>query len=618
MCGVAGIFSYNHKAPAVNRRELEEMRDYMHHRGPDGSGEWFSQNFRVGLAHRRLSIIDLDDRSTQPMVSSDGRYVISFNGEIYNYRKIREHLELKGFNFRTTSDTEVILNLFADRGAAMVQDLRGMFAIIIWDNHENKLFLARDPYGIKPLYFSDDGSTLRVASQVKALIAGGNISREKDPAGLVGFYLFGSIPEPFTLYKNVRSVPASSYMSIDSAGLSEPVIYFSIPEILRDSVHGTVSLTDIEHSQDIREYLMDSVKHHMVADVPVGAFLSAGIDSSALIGLMAEISGNREMPITAITLGFDEFIGSSKDEVPIAKEIAKVYNAKHIIRRIDKLEFEDDLPKFLDAMDQPTIDGLNTWFVSKSAKEQGLKVSISGLGGDELFGGYSSFKEIPRWNNYLKGVSKIPWIGDLALRLGGYPYINKFNIHPKFWGLLKYGGSYSGAYFLKRGLFMPWELSDVLDREIVIAGLEALEPLLMIEREVTPDPGADFQRIASMESCLYMRNQLLRDTDWASMAHSLEIRVPLVDSQLLTKISPLIAKLDQDHIKKMFGLTPMPPLPSNVLNRKKTGFMTPIDNWAVGVTDTNAEIRNSVNSRQPWAREWARTVINYQTSGDFL
>ena len=242
MCGVAGIFSYKDNAPAVDPHELRLIRDHMRKRGPDGKGEWYSSENRVGLAHRRLSIIDLDERAMQPMVSKDGRYVISFNGEIYNYRELRRKLEKKGFHFRTTSDTEVILNLFADRGVAMLQDLRGMFAIALWDNYENKLLLARDPYGIKPLFYSDDGSTLRVASQVKALLAGGNISRKQEPAGLVGFYLFGSVPEPFTLYESIRAVPASSYMYVTAKGPSEPMAYFSIPETLSHAEHLTEKL----------------------------------------------------------------------------------------------------------------------------------------------------------------------------------------------------------------------------------------------------------------------------------------------------------------------------------------------------------------------------------------
>lgn len=618
MCGVAGIFSYKDNAPAVDPKELRLIRDHMRKRGPDGKGEWYSSENRVGLAHRRLSIIDLDERAMQPMVSKDGRYVISFNGEIYNYRELRRKLEKKGCHFRTTSDTEVILNLFADRGVAMLQDLRGMFAIALWDNYENKLLLARDPYGIKPLFYSDDGLTLRVASQVKALLAGGNISRKQEPAGLVGFYLFGSVPEPFTLYESIRAVPASSYMYVTATGPSEPVAYFSIPETLSHAAHLTEKLKYEDLQQVFREHLLDSVEHHMEADVAVGAFLSAGIDSSALVGLMSEISGKRGAPITTITLGFDEFKGSQDDEAPLAEEIAKEYGTNHVIRRVSELEFQEDLPKFMEAMDQPSIDGLNTWFVSKAAREQGLKVAVSGLGGDELFGGYPSFKEIPRYVRYFSLPSKIPGLGDMATIVGSSSWSRNAKINPKFWGLLKYGGTYPGAYLLKRGLFMPWELPNVLDHEVIKAGLEMLKPILMIEKEISPDPGKAFQRVASMESCLYMRNQLLRDSDWASMAHSLEIRVPLVDAELLNKFAPLMTDIKDDQCKKMFGLSPIPPLSDIALKRKKTGFKTPIEKWMKNMHIGDRGDEDIGTKYSPWARKWAQTVINYQTSGDFL
>ena len=613
MCGVAGIFSYDNSSPAVDTNELKMIRDHMLSRGPDGKGEWYSSAHRVGLAHRRLSIIDLDERAAQPMISKDGRYAISFNGEIYNYQNLRRKLEQKGYHFRTSSDTEVVLHLFADRGVGMLQELRGMFAIALWDNYENRLLLARDPYGIKPLYYSDDGSTIRVASQVKALLAGGKVSRKIEPAGLVGFYLFGSVPEPFTLYESIRAVPASSYMYVTTSGPSKPVAYFSIAETLCDAAY----TSDNELQQLMRKHLLDSVAHHMEADVPVGAFLSAGIDSSALVGLMAELSGKTRAPITTITLGFDEFKGSLDDEAPLAAEISRVYGTNHVTRRISELEFQEDIPKFLEAMDQPSIDGLNTWFVSKAAREQGLKVVVSGLGGDELFGGYPSFKDIPRCVRYLSAPSKIPGLGDLATMIGSSSWAGKTKINPKYWGLMKYGGTYPGAYLLKRGLFMPWELSNILDKDVIQAGLETLKPLLMIEKEITPDPGAAFQRVALMEASLYMKNQLLRDSDWASMAHSLEIRVPLIDAELLRKFAPLIPQMNSDQCKKMFGMTPVPPLSDSVLNRKKTGFKTPVEKWMKNLNANNKGNMNSGKKNQPWAREWAQIVMNYHISGDF-
>ena len=228
MCGIAGIFAYRPTARAVDREELLRIRDHMTSRGPDGSGDWYSSDGRVGLGHRRLSIIDLSSRGAQPMQTADGRLVITFNGEIYNYQALRSKLEAKNYVFRSNSDTEVLLHLYSESGDEMLRELRGMFAFAIWDSLEKKLLLARDPYVIKPLYYANDGSTLRFASQVKALMAGGRISRDPDPAGWVGFYLFGSVPEPFTTYREVRAVPAGSFVRIDRGQLHEPLQYYSI------------------------------------------------------------------------------------------------------------------------------------------------------------------------------------------------------------------------------------------------------------------------------------------------------------------------------------------------------------------------------------------------------
>ncbi|MGB5736724.1 MAG: N-acetylglutaminylglutamine amidotransferase, partial [Thiohalocapsa sp.] len=218
MCGIAGIYAHHHGAPPTDRDELRRIRDHMRARGPDGKGEWFSDDGRVALGHRRLSIIDLSERGAQPMASANGKLQITFNGEIYNYRALRQQLEAKGRVFRSDSDTEVLLHLYAEKGEAMVHDLRGMFAFALWDADTQAMLLARDPYGIKPLYYAADGRTLRFASQVKALRAGGAISTESDPAGIVGFYLFGSVPEPYTLYRGICSLSAGSTLLIDQTG----------------------------------------------------------------------------------------------------------------------------------------------------------------------------------------------------------------------------------------------------------------------------------------------------------------------------------------------------------------------------------------------------------------
>ena len=496
MCGIAGIFAYRPTARAVDREELVRIRDHMTSRGPDGSGDWYSSDGRVGLGHRRLSIIDLSSRGAQPMQTADGRLVITFNGEIYNYQALRSKLEAKGYVFRSNSDTEVLLHLYAELGDEMLRELRGMFAFAIWDSLEKKLLLARDPYGIKPLYYANDGSTLRFASQVKALMAGGRISRDPDPAGWVGFYLFGSVPEPFTTYREVRAVPAGSFVRIDRGQLHEPVQYYSIARKYNQAQRNGVSAPTEETKAQVREALLDSVRHHLVADVPVGAFLSAGVDSHALVGLMRKVG---QQDIQTITLTFDEFRGSQSDEAPEATAVANFYGTRHTTRVVDENEFRADLPAIIEAMDQPTIDGVNTWFVSKAAREHGLKVAISGIGGDELFGGYPSFNDIPTSVRWMATPSSIPFLGQALRRALCRMHGEGWGVSPKLAGLVEFGGNYAGAYFLRRGLFMPWELPDVLDPEVAREGLKQLDPINHIARTLIPDPLLPFARVATLE-----------------------------------------------------------------------------------------------------------------------
>jgi asparagine synthase (glutamine-hydrolysing) len=361
MCGIAGIFAYRMSADSVDTAELRLMRDYMAARGPDGAGDWIAPDGRVGLGHRRLSIIDLSDHAAQPMQSSDGKLVVTFNGEIYNHAALRAELEAKGYAFRTHSDTEVLLQLYAAKGATMVDDLRGMFAFAIWDVEKAGLFLARDPYGVKPLYFTDDGSTLRFASQVKAIHAGGRILPDPDPAAWVGFYLFGSVPEPFTTCRQIRSLPAGTTLWVDIKGTRQARSYFQISKTFIAAEDNPIELPSLQLQERVRAALIDSVRHHMVADVPVGIFLSAGIDSAALLGLMRDTG---QSDIDAITLTYQEYRGTHNDEAPLAAMVAARYGSRHRIRVVTETEFRSDLPLIFEAMDQPTIDGLNTWFVA--------------------------------------------------------------------------------------------------------------------------------------------------------------------------------------------------------------------------------------------------------------
>ncbi len=602
MCGIAGIFAHRDAAPVVERAELRRIRDHMTARGPDGTGEWYAADGRLGLAHRRLAIIDLSERGAQPMASADGGLVVTFNGEIYNYRALRRELEARGQIFQSDSDTEVLLHLYAERGEAMVGALRGMFAFALWDARRRALLLARDPYGIKPLYYASDGRTLRFASQVKALRIGGAISSESDPAGEVGFYLFGSVPEPYTFYRDIRTLPAGCTLWVDEVGPGEPKPYCSIAREFGRAALEPARLDAEALQARVREALLDSVRHHVVADVPVGVFLSAGVDSGALLGLMRD-AGQTE--IQTVTLAFAEFRGQPDDEAPLAERVAARYDARHVTRVVEEAEFRADLPLILDAMDQPSIDGINTWFVSKAAREQGLKVAMSGLGGDELFGGYPSFRDIPRWVRWLGPPARVPGLGRALRRLGCSllaPYAPRLT--PKALSLLEYGGDYPGAYLLRRGLFMPWELPELLGAERAREGLRQLRPLRHIGAALEPDPGTPFGRVAALEAALYLRNQLLRDADWAGMAHSLEIRTPLVDAEVLRRLAPALAMTRGSCGKILLGRSPSQPLPAEIVDRPKTGFQTPVRDWLERLSAPGA----AAGGREHWARRWARRV----------
>ena len=604
MCGISGLFAHSDAAERIDKNELLLTRDYMVKRGPDAFGAWLSRDERVGLGHRRLSIIELSDRGAQPMQSADGMLVVTFNGEIYNYQALRQELEGKGYVFRSRSDTEVLLHLYTARGADMVHDLRGMFAFGLWDARQRRLLLARDPYGIKPLFYADDGKTFRFASQVRALIAGGNVSQDPDPAGWVGFYLFGSVPEPHTVYRNIRALPAGSTLSVTSHGADAPKRYFSVANIFREVEQLPRRFDDLQAY--CSDSLRDSVRHHLVADVPVGAFLSAGVDSGALVGLMRDVG---QQTIQTITLAFEEFRGDREDEAPLAEQVARRYGTRHVTRRITEQEFQEDLPKILQAMDQPTIDGINTWFVSKAAKEQGLKVAISGLGGDELFGGYPSFRDIPRSVRWLDLPSRLPFAGAafrLMLNFGRHA----FPFHPKAAGLLSHGGTYAGAYLLRRGVFMPWELEQVMDKDIAAAGMRDLDPLGSLGASITNGPRSPFGKVATLEASHYLRNQLLRDTDWASMAHSLEVRVPLVDCVLLRRLAPALLSGQRLKGKRLLGTAPTRPLPDQLLRRTKTGFAVPVAQWLLTTPSMRGwrslpELRQSTCS---WSRRWAYSL----------
>lgn len=573
MCGLVTIVGYAADAPSIDRGELLAIRDAMAARGPDGAGLWTSPDGRVGLAHRRLSLLDVSEAGAQPMANEDGSLQIVFNGEIYNYRELRRSLETKGFRFRSGTDTEVLLHLYADQGPQMMHAPRGMYAFVIWDERNKRVFAARDPLGIKPLYYADDGKTLRIASQVKALLKGGAVSNTRDAAGQAGFMLLGYVPEPFTTYQAIRNLPAGSFLI--AAADRPPVIhqFCRIEEELAAAASGNGKvLPPGEMRERLRGVVSDSVSRHLIADVPVGIFLSAGIDSSVVTALASELP---RAQLHTITLGAEEYHDTENDETVLAAAVAETYGTRHETRWIARSELSRHRDRIIEAMDQPSIDGVNTYFVAKAAHEAGLKAALSGIGGDEMFGGYPSFRQVPRMAGSLARL--LPRQLGRTLRMAMAPLLETV-ASPKYAGLCEYGGSYAGAYLLRRALFMPWELSALLEPEVARRGLEALQIESLLERTVGAIASPHL-RVAALEMNWYMRNQLLRDSDWAGMAHSLEIRTPLADIVVVREVACFAANAALARNKRDLARLPGKVLPPAVMERKKTGFKIPVDQF---------------------------------------
>jgi asparagine synthase (glutamine-hydrolysing) len=566
MCGINGIVSLGPGAALIDREELLRTREAMAARGPDGAGAWVSADGRAGLGSRRLAILDLSPAGAQPMASKDGAVQVVLNGEIYNFRQLRAGLAAEGHRFRSQSDTEVVLALYLRHGDACLPLLRGMFGLAIWDGRTRRLLLARDPLGIKPLYYATDGSTLRFASQVKALEAGGAISPAIDPAGLAGFLLWGSVPEPWTIRRAVRALPAGCSLAVEAGRPGEPRPFrVADPEPLAPQTTPEAAIEE-------------SVVAHLVSDVPVAVFLSAGLDS----GLIAALARRHlPEPPTSFTLRFDALLGTPADEAPLAAEVARTLGLRHVERRMGRADFADLWPAALAAMDQPSIDGFNTFAVSRAAHEAGLKVVLSGLGGDEIFGSYPSFADVPR------GVPAARWAGRLPGLAKAWPALaaRLSPGQPKLAGLLAHGGTLPGSYFLRRGLFLPAELPGLLGEERAAEGLAAYDPIADAGRALAPQAGNGHGKldpwlaVQRMETAQYMRNQLLRDADWASMASSVELRVPLVDAWLHRRLAAHGFAPARKEGKAALARRLAPELPAALFARAKTGFYIPVVEW---------------------------------------
>ena len=565
MCGIAGVVRHGGVIGADPAPALDAA---LAHRGPDGSGVWRSPAGDALLVHRRLAIIDPGPSGAQPMTTPDRRHVLVFNGEVYNYRELRRALAARGETFTTGSDTEVLLRLLARDGAAALAGVRGMFALAWWDNDSRSLTIARDRFGIKPLYVAARGGSVAFASEVQALVSSGLVERAIDPAGVLGYLAWGTVPPTLTCVAGVESVAPGTWARWNADGRHEQSAFADAGAVYER----TPGATEAQLRARTGAAVQDSVAAHLVADVPVGIFLSGGIDSSAILSAAVEagIGG-----INTYTVRFDE--RSSEHEH--ARLVASSFGATHHELVLDASRIVSDLPRIIARLDQPTLDAVNAFYVSAAVAETGIKAVLSGTGGDELFGGYPSFRRLPAALRMKRRLTPVM----PAVRPAVAAVLPE-RLTERWHHFMSGNGRIDAAYRTQRGLFMPAELERVAgpalrDQWAVAAPrLKAAESTLFAGEATTLEGD-----VARLETRVYLRSQLLRDLDVMSMAHGLEVRVPFVDHVLLDAVWPdLGAHPALMRGKRLLHETLARPLPTSVVDRPKQGFTLPFATWMSG------------------------------------
>jgi asparagine synthase (glutamine-hydrolysing) len=552
MCGISAII--HPKEKHLVRATLERMNAAMTHRGPDADGIYTNEN--IGLGHRRLSIIDTENSANQPMLSSNKKWIIAFNGEIYNYVELKAK-ELQGVSFQTESDTEVILELFQKHGIECLSKLKGMFAFVLHNIETSETFVVRDRYGMKPLYYSMQKTECVIASELRALLASDAVPRKLNRVALEEYVETQTVCAPNTLIENVQLLEAGHYLHFKKNETEKHCYY----RLLGDTSY---ELSDKKSTQELlRSTLRESVMQHMRADVPFGAFLSGGIDSSLLVGLMSEV---RSEKINTFQISFEE---EAFDERKYAQLVAKKFNTDHHEINLSEDVFLQDIPAAVAAIDFPSGDGPNTFAVSKAAKEAGITVAISGLGGDELFAGYPVFQ-------YMQSIEKsfllklsYPLRKSASVLLNTISSSRSLRKKAELLGLPK--ANLASAFPLIRNVWKANELITRTTKHFEIENnfnfiFEKNAPLL--------------NRVSAAEIESYMQHVLLRDSDQMSMAHSLEIRVPFLDHAVVELATHLSTNLKNPTSPKKFLTESFADLlPHEVVNRKKMGFTLPWNVW---------------------------------------
>ena len=604
MCGVAGAIRKIPRDRGETRADSSAILTWVgraseaqRHRGPDGSGVWESGGGEVVFGHRRLAILDLSEAGAQPMVDGESGCAITFNGEIYNFAEIRRDLEAQGETFRSTCDTEVILKAYRRWGIDAVRRFRGIFALALWDPRARAAHLVRDPMGVKPLYWTvvrESGSgedVLLFASEIRALLATGVVPRRLDPVGLASYLWHGFAIGPGTLVEGVNLLPAATILTVevDADSRTQNTLrarqYWKMPS----------SADRSSTPADLRDELVRTIGMQLVADVPLGVFLSGGVDSSAVAALAGEVAPGA---VHTFTVGFDV---PALDERRYAAQVAAAIKSHHTTVVLTEQGFREQLPDAFAAIDQPTFDGINTYFVSRAARNAGITVALAGTGGDELFGGYPSFVDIPR---ALRASAWVPFGNgngamhraltapiSLGARLANQAWWNVLQTAPPQtrWGKL---ADVARAAHDPLGLYQVFYEQFTHETQVLLAD-GAVRAAQKRQQFGLPTPVAEEWRrridgsetlhaISLLELSSFVGERLLRDTDAASMAVSLEARVPLLDHVLVETVAGIdpAARFLPARRKQLLRDVALSRLDPAIFDRPKSGFVLPIDTWA--------------------------------------
>jgi asparagine synthase (glutamine-hydrolysing) len=571
VCGIFGIIG--HRAP-VAADILERATQSLTHRGPDDGGTIILRDLpdtvEVGFGNRRLAILDLSPLGHQPMHDPLTGNWIAYNGEIYNFREIRGELQQQGVHFSSHSDTEVVLKAYGRWAEHCLEKFRGMFAFAIWDAPRQLLFAARDPMGIKPFYYHNSGQYFLFSSEVRTLLGTGLTPRRIDPAGLMNYLTFGSLYDPATLIEGVRALPAGHYLILEK-GQERQVEYW---DLAKNAAHIGNAREDGRAGIEaqVKQTLAESVRMQLVSDVPVGVFLSGGIDSSSLVALLAE-SGLKPSTFSIV------FREPDYSEAKYSQAVAEHFHTDHHEILVSASDLFEAISPAVRAMDLPTIDGINTYLVAERTRAAGVKVALSGLGGDEMFAGYSSFHAVPRVERFSALSRRVPRFLRASLAEAFSTLAGSSDQNRKLAALLSHSHGLLHAYFLSRMLFTPGQRDSLLRHPDPSAAERAEGPLKeKLKRIAGLDP---INRVSYLEARCYMLNTLLRDSDFMSMAHGLEVRVPLIDHQLAQQLIALPGswKLNAGTPKPLLVHALRAKLPESIIHRRKRGFTLPFEHW---------------------------------------